>query len=85
MTDYNRFINHTIVPSSFGTVQNIGDVVGYAISGEKQKRDSHLAKEGTPRWRTELQYEVAPFGQAHKEIRKVLYGGSSEKESPLIR
>ena len=85
MTDYNRFINHTIVPSSFGTAQNIGDVVGYAVSGDKQKRDSHLAKEGTPRWRTELQYEVAPFGQVHKEIKKVLHGGSSEKESPLIR
>ena len=85
MTDYNRFINYTIIPSSFGTAQNIGNVVNYAASGEVQKRDSHLAGEGTPRWKTELQYDVAPFGQVHKEVRKIIYGGSSEKESPLIR
>jgi len=85
MTDVDRFINYTIIPTSFGTAQNIGNTVDYAISGETQKRDSYLAEKGTPKWETELKYEVAPFGQTHKEVRKVIYGGSSEKESPIIR
>tara|TARA_R100000808_G_C2143379_1_gene151167 strand:+ start:1 stop:1197 length:1197 start_codon:yes stop_codon:yes gene_type:complete len=85
MTDVDRFIDYTIIPSSFGTAQNIGNAVGYAATGEKQKRDSYLAKKGTPLWEKELKYEVAPFGQVHKELRKTIYGGSSEKESPLIR
>jgi hypothetical protein len=85
MTDYDRFINYTIIPSSFGTAQNIGKTVNYAISGEKQKKDSYLAKKGTPKWKTEAKYEVAPFSQAHKELRKILFKGTSKKESPLIR
>jgi hypothetical protein len=85
MTDYDRFINYTIIPSSFGTAQNIGRTVNYAISGEKQKKASYLAKEGTPKWQTEAKYEVAPFSQVHKEIRKILFKGTSKKESPLIR
>ena len=85
MTDVDRFINYTVIPTSFGTAQNIGNTVDYAISGETQKRDSYLAEEGTPKWETELKYEVAPFGQTHKEVRKVIYGGSSEKESQIIR
>ena len=85
MTDYERFINYTVIPSSFGTAENIGNTVNYAISGETQKRDSYLAKEGTPLWEKELKYEVAPLGQVHKEIRKTLYGGSSKKETPIIR
>ena len=85
MTDHKRFINFTIIPSSFGTVQNIGNTINYAISGEKQKKASYLAKEGTPKWQTEAKYEVAPFSQVHKEIRKILFKGTSKKESPLIR
>jgi len=85
MTDYNRFKNYTIIPSSFGTAENIGNTVNYAVSGETQSKDSYLAEEGTPLWEKELQYEIAPFGQTNKEIRKSLYGGSSEKETPIIR
>jgi hypothetical protein len=85
MTDYDRFINYTIIPSSFGTAQNIGNTINYAISGEKQKKDSYLAKKGTPKWETELKYDVSPFGQSYKELRKLMYSGESEKETPIIR
>tara|TARA_R110002020_G_scaffold279157_1_gene494944 strand:- start:1163 stop:1903 length:741 start_codon:yes stop_codon:yes gene_type:complete len=85
MTDYNRLKNYTIIPASFGTAENIGNTVNYAISGETQSKDSYLAEEGTPLWEKELQFEIAPFGQTNKEIRKSLYGGSSEKETPIIR
>jgi len=85
MTDYNRFINYTIIPSSFGTAQNIGNTVNYVISGEEQKKDSYLAEKGTPKWKSELKYDVSPFGQSHKELRKLMYSGESEKEIPIIR
>ena len=85
MTDVDRFTNYTIIPASFGTAENIGNTVKYAISGDTQGKDSYLAEKGVSKWKTELKYEVAPFGQTNKEIRKALYGGSSKKETRLIR
>jgi hypothetical protein len=72
ISDYNRHINYTFIPSSVGLIESIGKILDGMSEGNTEK------------WETELKYDVAPFGKTRRKLESSLES-TSERESEIIR
>ena len=72
ISDYNRHINYTFIPSSVGLIESIGKILDGMLEGNTEK------------WETELKYDIAPFGKTRRKLESSLES-TSERESEIIR
>jgi len=86
-TDLNRFVNYTMVPSSYSTMKNSTRMIGEAVRGDKVQRTGPYAKSETSKAMKTAKYDVSPFAEFRKDISNLFYKGPSEKKetSSLIR
>ena len=86
-TDLNRFVNYTMVPSSYSTMKNSTRMIGEAVRGDKVQRTGPYGESGTSQAMKTAKYDVSPFAEFRKDISNLFYKGPSEKKetSSLIR
>ena len=86
-TDLNRFVNYTMVPSSYSTMKHSTRMIGEAVRGDKVQRTGPYGEAGTSKAMKTAKYDVSPGAELRKDISNLFYKGPSEKKetSSLIR
>ena len=86
-TDLNRFVNYTMVPSSYSTMKNSTRMIGEAVRGDKVRRTGPYGEAGTSQAMKTAKYDITPYAELRKDIADFFYKGPSEKKetSSLIR